>query len=395
MNKNNVKKIPVPVIGITLVRYYSYLALISLFMLTYFTSCEHMDKIEKESTTLDAKDDANRLKTGEARTNELYEYFEKNAEILLGPEILIIEGETFKLYKFQIDKELFERFKEPFVLYLKNGSGTTETSLMEAKVTIDENVIISQRGFTKSKESLRRQIQLNKNSQIEVLIGGVPNSFCELTIKGIPKSDTITDYDGNTYNTVKIGNQEWMAENLKVTHYANGMDIPLVTDNMVWVNLGNNNTDKAYCYYNNSDANRDIYGALYTYAAATNGDNDGTTQGVCPTGWHLPSDAEWTELTDYLGGVSVAGGKIKEVGKTHWNNPNTGATNESNFSALPGGYRIGNGTFNDIGNTGEWWSSTEYQSISAWPRHVYNYSNSVERFSYPKHYGFSVRCLKD
>ena len=167
-----------------------------------------------------------------------------------------------------------------------------------------------------------------------------------------------TDYDGNTYQTITIGSQEWMAENLKVTHYANGTVIPLVTDNTAWANLGNNNTDKAYCYYNNSDANKDTYGALYTYAAATNGDNDGTTQGVCPTGWHLPGDAEWTELTDYIGGTSVAGGKMKETGTTHWNSPNTGATNESGFTALPGGRRdSSNGAFSNVGYYGYWWSA--------------------------------------
>ncbi len=121
-----------------------------------------------------------------------------------------------------------------------------------------------------------------------------------------------------------------MAEDLRVTHYPNGDPIPNVTDNTAWGNLGDNNTDDAYCFYNND--NTTDYGALYTYAAAI-GDNwardNADGQGVCPDGWHLPTVAEWQELVNYLGGSSVAGGKLKETGTTHWNSPNTGATNES------------------------------------------------------------------
>ncbi|MDK2978299.1 MAG: hypothetical protein PWP52_1013 [Bacteroidales bacterium] len=209
----------------------------------------------------------------------------------------------------------------------------------------------------------------------------------------------VTDYDGNTYNTVQIGNQIWMAENLKTTNYANGTAIPLVTDNTAWVNLGDNNTDDAYCYYNN-DANSQ-YGALYTWAAAMNSAtsssaNPSGIQGACPDGWHLPSDAEWTELTDYLGGASVAGDKMKEIGTTHWISPNTGATNESGFTALPGGYRSSSGgSFGYAGGGGYWWSSTEYNSTSAYFRDLdYDYAG-VGRFGTSKSFGFSVRCIKD
>ncbi|OQY02885.1 MAG: hypothetical protein B6I20_06115, partial [Bacteroidetes bacterium 4572_117] len=166
------------------------------------------------------------------------------------------------------------------------------------------------------------------------------------------ETGTVTDYDDNMYTTVKIGNQWWMQQNLKTTHYAYGTAIPLVTDNTAWANLGDNNTDKAYCYYDNSTANRDTYGALYTYAAATNGDSDGTTQGVCPTGWHLPSDAEWTELTDYLTNNGYGyGGSGNDIAKSlaatsGWGADDTAgnigndqsSNNSSGFSALPGGY---------------------------------------------------------
>jgi uncharacterized protein (TIGR02145 family) len=116
---------------------------------------------------------------------------------------------------------------------------------------------------------------------------------------------------------------------------------------------------------------------------------------VCPNGWHVPTDAEWTTLTTYLGGESVAGGKLKETGTTHWESPNEGATNETGFTALPGGNRNNNGAFNEIGTNGFWWSSTESAAATAWYRAIYYNFSSVFRFSYYKLYGFSVRCLRD
>ena len=211
---------------------------------------------------------------------------------------------------------------------------------------------------------------------------------------------TVTDIDGNTYPTVIIGTQEWMAENLKVTHYPNGDLIPLVTDNTAWANLVDNNPDDAMCYYNNNASGESsTYGALYTYAAAIGDDwtRDNTVnQGVCPDGWHLPTDAEWTTLTDYLGGESVAGGKMKEIGTTHWNSPNTGSDNSSGFSALPSGCRYSSdGSFNDLGRNGYWWSATEYNSVGAYYRNLNYFSVPVYRGNYAKSNGFSVRCVRD
>ncbi len=131
------------------------------------------------------------------------------------------------------------------------------------------------------------------------------NGMFAQNVKG--KTDTVADYDGNTYKTIKIGKQWWMAENLKVTHYDDGTAISLVTSDTAWASLGNNSTDKAYCYHsNNENGEKDTYGALYTWAAAMNGAgsssaNPSGTQGVCPTGWHLPSDKEWKQLEMYLG----------------------------------------------------------------------------------------------
>ncbi|MDY0143384.1 MAG: FISUMP domain-containing protein [Bacteroidales bacterium] len=188
--------------------------------------------------------------------------------------------------------------------------------------------------------------------------------------------------DGNVYQTVTIGTQVWMAENLRY--------LPSV----VGPGTGSNTTPYYYVYdYDGTDVNAakgtsnySTYGVLYNWTAAVN---------ACPTGWHLPSDDEWTELTDYLGGTGVAGGKLKETGTTHWFSPNTGATNETGFTALPGGYRGGNGAFNGVGGGGSWWSATEYGTGYAWGRGMLYDGSDVGRGNGSKELGFSVRCLRD
>ena len=195
---------------------------------------------------------------------------------------------------------------------------------------------------------------------------------------------TMTDQDGNVYKTVTIGTQTWMAENLKVTKYNDGIAIPNVTDNTAWKEL----TTGALCDYANTPSNSETYGKLYNWYAVKTGK-------LAPKGWHVPSDAEWTELTNYLGGTSVAGGKLKETGTTHWASPNTGATNETGFTALPGGNRGIYGAFYTIGNNGYWWSATESNANNAWYRLMYcDYSN-VTRDGSDKEVGFSVRCVRD
>jgi len=205
-------------------------------------------------------------------------------------------------------------------------------------------------------------------------------------------SDGVTDIDGNHYDGVQIGTQCWMKQNLRVTKYANGTSITLD---------GSTSSSTPYRYYPNGNAsNVSTYGYLYNWPAAMNGattssSNPSGIQGVCPAGWHLPSDAEWTELTNYLGGESVAGGKLKETGTTHWASPNTGATNETGFTALPGGFRYNSGAFDLIGNNGYWWSATEGSATSAWYRDVYYNDSNVARYYGNKEVGFSVRCLRD
>jgi uncharacterized protein (TIGR02145 family) len=203
--------------------------------------------------------------------------------------------------------------------------------------------------------------------------------------------DQITDIDGNIYNTVLIGTQCWMKENLKTTQYRNGTAIEHPgTNNTAW----SNNTTGAYAWYNNDISWKDSYGALYNWHAVNN------ASGLCPTGWHVPSDADFTALTNHLGGASLAGGKMKStrtVPDSHprWESPNTGATNESNWSGLPGGLRTNYGYFNSIGAYGSCWSSTEYTTNLAWTRYLYYFNSYVYRLNLSKTNGFSVRCLRD
>jgi uncharacterized protein (TIGR02145 family) len=212
-------------------------------------------------------------------------------------------------------------------------------------------------------------------------------SFQSLFNDGI--GQMLSDVDGNTYKTVYIGSQQWMAENLKVTKYNDGTVIPNITDNTQWYNL----TTGAWSYYNNDAANNIKYGKLYNWYSVSKTSNN--NKNVCPIGWHVPSDAEWTVLTDYLGGASVAGGKMKEAGTTNWNSPNTDATNTSLFTGLPGGYRYVNGNYYSIGNNGYWWSSTENSTGSAWYRSLDGGNGDAVIYNDGKRFGLSVRCLRD
>ncbi len=200
-----------------------------------------------------------------------------------------------------------------------------------------------------------------------------------------PKEETVYDIDGNAYHTVTIGTQVWMSENLKTTRYRDSTEIPSVTDDTAWNKL----TSGAYCDFENKLFNSVTYGRLYNWFAVTNPRN------ISPEGWHVPTDEDWNILTEYLGGDSIAGGKLKETGLTHWNSPNTGATNESEFTARPGGFRGGNGSFVGLGVYGNFWSSTVENNTLAWGRYLYFEDSNFIRGHGNKAYGFSIRCVKD
>ena len=258
---------------------------------------------------------------------------------------------------------------------------------------------------------------VNGNGSVSYEISGTPTSVgkanftislggksCNISISiedVLPTSGygpNISDVEGNTYKTVYIGTQQWMAENLKTAKYSDGTIISNVSGTSEWNSL----TTGAWSYYGNDVANNAKYGKLYNWYAVSNTTNG--NKNICPTGWHVPTDAEWTVLTDYLGGASVAGDKMKEVGTINWSSnvnfeSKTEATNASLFTGLPGGWRLAQGMnhdFSNIGLYGSWWSSTKNDTGGAWYRSLSFINGNVSRSNY---YwisaGFSVRCLRD
>jgi len=217
-------------------------------------------------------------------------------------------------------------------------------------------------------------------------------------------SNTITDIDGNIYKTVKIGNQWWMAENLKVTHYCNGDFIPNIIDSMEWGNLSSGGS----CCYDNDENNISTHGLLYNWFAVKDNRN------ISPAGWHVPSDAEWKQLEMYLGMSktdadttswrgTTEGGKLKALGTLEskdglWHNPNKGATNEVGFSALPSGsryYSIANSKFVHLNIYASFWTSSEVENNGSWCRYLSYSDSKISRIAYQKERGYSVRCIKD
>ena len=210
---------------------------------------------------------------------------------------------------------------------------------------------------------------------------------------------TMTDIDGNKYQTVKIGNQVWVAENLKVTHYRNGDEIPNISGENDW----SQQTSGAYCAYNNESSNAEIYGNLYNMFVINDDRN------VAPLGWHVPTDDEWKELEIFLNMIqsqvdSVGGhrgtdqgGKLKEAGTSYWNTPNKGATNETGFSGLPGGRRINNGTFANKGKMARFWTST--RAVPNSPlflcRDLHHDAEDICRVYEIQEAGLSIRLIKD
>ena len=209
------------------------------------------------------------------------------------------------------------------------------------------------------------------------------------TTELITHGSGVIDIDNNEYNSVIHGNQEWMTENLKVTHYRNGDTIPNIIGNS-WNSL----TTGAYCWYNNDEVfYKNAYGALYNWYTIAD------SRDLCPNDWHIPNNEDWTTLTNFLGGADTAGGKMKSTRTTpdphpRWDLPNFGANNISGFSGLPGGYRLPNGIFEEIGRSGYWWDSSVDNSNNVWMRALDYNGDDLYLDIASGQYGFSVRCLK-
>ena len=246
-------------------------------------------------------------------------------------------------------------------------------------------VLLLSSGFLKAQTDtmyvMKAGVVINKQS--------IKQSDMDSIIFYNPVSLTVTDIDGNLYKSIKIGNQIWMAENLKTIHYRNGDPISNITDDNAWAS----SSSGAYCWYNNDLANKDIYGALYNGYAVKDSRN------IAPVGWHVATLDEWNTLINYLGGVSVAGGKMKETGTAHWDSPNSDATNESGFNALPGGCRAkSTGAFQNKGIIGFYRTSTEEFNSgydNSWHIMLFNQNANITPSYSQKVYGYSVRCIKD
>lgn len=200
-----------------------------------------------------------------------------------------------------------------------------------------------------------------------------------------PSTTTVSDIEGNIYSIVTIGTQLWMGENLKTTKFNNGDAIANLVTNSQWSVA----TQPGWCYYNNDPLNNNPYGKMYNFFTVAD------TRNVCPTGWHVPSDAEWTTLENHLGSSSIAGGKMKSTGTQYWMSPNTGATNESGFSALPGGARNFGGIFSGVGSDGGCWSSTEFNTNNAIYRTPFHSDASLYNLNDSKNVGIYIRCVKN
>lgn len=264
-----------------------------------------------------------------------------------------------------------------FKIERKIGTGTFAVVGTTAK----DITTFSDSGLTSSTTYTYRVVAFNE-------VGSSLTYSNELSISTNPPAAALPN--------VTIGTQIWQSINYDGATYRDGTSIPQVTDPTVWANL----TTGAWCYFNNDPANGAIYGKLYNWYAvvgifdAPSLTTPSLRKQFAPTGWHVPSDAEWTTLTSFLGGESVAGGKMKATGTTRWSSPNTGATNSSGFAGLPGGRNDG-GSFANFRTNGNWWSSTEYEPAFAWSRNL-DYNNGiVTSYRSIKKEGYSVRFIKD
>jgi uncharacterized protein (TIGR02145 family) len=250
-------------------------------------------------------------------------------------------------------------------------------------------------GNTPNPDNFELLIELDSSHQFYQFTPDSEREFYHMTYTYNTSEETVTDIDGNVYQTVQIGNQIWMAENLKVTHYRNGDAIPYVTDN--WFEL----TTGAYSYYGHDSTNVEIYGMLYNWHAVDD------ARGLAPEGWHVPTDEEIMELEMYLGmeeseanGAGFRGtneGSKLAGGSDLWNSSNLIDDTEfgsSGFNLLPGGYHADEWTYY-LGYYCTFWSSIEVTSSSAWTRRVEYTRKDVKRDDYDKHFGYSVRCVKD
>jgi uncharacterized protein (TIGR02145 family) len=274
----------------------------------------------------------------------------------------------------------------PYALYAENV-GVRVSATGDTLVVGGNSVIVP------GVSAANPQVQINGGLGSQVLVGNTTCANEYISVTGCGGQTSLT-YDGRTYDLAEIGGQCWFADNLATDQYRNGDPIPTGLDNATWQNTNSG----AYAIYNNDLANDVTYGKLYNWYTTVD------SRGLCPTGWHVPTDCEWMYMEGSLG-MSVMdqetfgfrgtteGGALKAT--TNWASPNSGATNSSGFTGFPGGSRDYDGSYGGVGGYGYWWSSTEYGSGSAWYRRLLYGDSLVLRYNLNKPHGFSVRCVRD
>jgi uncharacterized protein (TIGR02145 family) len=269
-------------------------------------------------------------------------------------------------------------------------------SFFKKDIPVGEYVIsFSQAGYITQSKTVIIKDKRTTNLSVSLVLNPKPKNAVKR--QSSAKKHTVTDIDGNTYRTIKIGNKVWMAENLKVTHYRNGDGIRHLSERDSWKSTNSG----AYCFYDNAVGNGRIYGALYNWHAV------GDSRGLAPKGWHVATDSDWKELEMYLGmwsseandtglrGTNEAN-KLKESGTLHWKSPNSEATNDLGFSVLPGGDRsFKSGIFSNLGSYGYFWTGSEGASDRAWDRKFYYRGTDISRGNNLKRLGYSIRCVKN
>lgn len=284
--------------------------------------------------------------------------------------------------------EVFQDDKNVFIQYDLTGEGTFSVELYysidDGKTWTGPLKKVFGAVGEKQKSGKRKEMVWDVLAEQEEITG-----FCQFQITAKSEnpfntnSGTFVDErDGQVYRWVRIGEQIWMAENLQATKYSDGVEIRNITNNRIW----NYATTGAYCLHNNDQYYKNKIGALYNWYAAKSGK-------LCPKGWHVPSDTEWEYLTDFLGGESISGGKMKIT--TEWHNSQSNENNSSGFSAIPSGFRYSDGNFWGIPYNCYWWSATESIMTTAWYRNLHYKNTGLNRHRQAKSYGYSVRCIKD
>lgn len=322
----------------------------------------------------------------------------EEATAWFGPEIFKVGKKAPVIYRRTLDGIVPGEYTD-FVLVAQNGTGG-RNRVTKLEISLNGARVVTSAGFRSNPGVITRTLDdLTAGSVLEIKLHGPKGRFVTVWIEAVAVNLTVSDIEGNIYKTVRIGSQTWMAENLRTTKFTDGTTIRNVTGAAEWTATVNASIEAAYCWYNNDVSNKSTYGALYNTYALSMGAYDDTSGQLCPDGWHVPSSADWQKLVltldpDAIEGANpmseTAGVKLKEAGLVHWESPNAGATNESGFTALPGGYREEDGTFIGISLCAFFWADNGYSARDL------GYDHTLVMFRETSNaYGYSVRCVKD